>query len=146
LLCRLQRIPEAVKALEEVVAARPADAQAHMALAQAYTGLNKPEDALRVLLHGAEIAGVPGPEKIWFETQLAGVYHAQSKFAQAAERWEKAWPVSENADQQAELQMAAAMEHNLAGNKNRAKELYTSVLNGGAAAGLKERAKTALAQ
>jgi tetratricopeptide (TPR) repeat protein len=146
LLCRLQRIPEAVKALEEVVAARPADAQAHMALAQAYMGQNKTEDTLRVLLHGAEIAGVPPAEKIWFETQLAGVYHAQSKFAQAAERWEKAWPVSENADQQAELQMAAAMEHNLAGNKNRGKELYTSVLNGGAAAGLKERAKTALAQ
>jgi len=146
LLFRLQRIPEAVKALEEVVTARPGDSQAHRALAQAYASLNRTEDAVKILLHATEIQGLPPQEKIAFETQLAGIFHAQSKFALAAERWEKAWPVSENPDQQAELLMAAALEYTLAGNKKRAKELYTQVLNGGAAAGLKERAKGELSK
>jgi tetratricopeptide (TPR) repeat protein len=146
LLFRLQRMPESVKALEEVAGVRPSDAQAHMALAQAYSALNKPADAMRILLRGAEIAGLPAPEKIWFETQLASVLHSQAKFQEAAQRWEKAWPVAENPDQQAELLMASAMEYNLAGNKKRAKELYAQVIAGGAAAGVKERAKGELAK
>ena len=66
--------------------------------------------------------------------------------AQAAERWEKAWPLAEGADPQAQLLLAAAMEHNLAGNKPRAKQLYTQVIAGGASPGLKDRARAGMNQ
>lgn len=145
LLFRLQQMPEAVKHLAEVAATRPGDSEVHRYLAAGYMNLQKNEDALKVLLHAAGIEGLPAQEKIAFETQAAGLLHAQGRFAEAAERWEKAWPVGESAEQQAELQLAAAMEHNLGGNKKRAHELYNMVLAGGAAAGLKDRARQGIA-
>lgn len=146
LLFRLQQIPDAAKVLESLVSAGAGDAQVHQALASAYMNLQKTEDALRVLLRGADLEGLTPAEKINFETQLASIFHAQSKFAQAAERWEKAWPVGENPDQQAQLQLAAAQEHMLAGNLARARELYTLVINGAASEGMKARARDALKQ
>jgi hypothetical protein len=56
------------------------------------------------------------------------------------------WPLGENPDQQAELQLAAALEQNLAGNTNRAKELYNLVLAGPASQGLKDRARDGLSK
>jgi Tfp pilus assembly protein PilF len=146
LLVRLQLMPEAAKVLGDVAAARPGDSVVLQSLGAAYTVLKKTDDALKTLMLVTEIQGLPTPERIGVETQIAGIYHSQGRFVQAAERWEKVWPLGENPDQQAELQLAAALEQNLAGNTNRAKELYNLVLAGPASQGLKDRARDGLSK